>query len=144
MRKYVKNLIILYLILVFAKIILSYFVGSPMMFADDYNYMKMAESFFEGGKFIKLGIDTYPPLYPIALSISYIFKDMRISFFLMKIINVLVSSLIIIPAWLFAKEFLTQKRAFWCTILVSLLPISFAFSPYIMSENLFLPIFLSA
>ena len=42
------------------------------------------------------GVDAniYPPLYPIILSISYLFNDMTAVYLFMKIINVLISSLI--------------------------------------------------
>ena len=58
--------------------------------------MKLARSFFFDFNFMVHGVDAniYPPLYPIILSISYLFNDMTAVYLFMKIINVLISSLI--------------------------------------------------
>ena len=140
MKKIVKLLILWYFIFVIIKSILSYFVPAPSEFSDGYIYAKMArEIFYFQTINIKAG---YPVLYPIILSISYVFNDMTIVYPVMKIINALLSSLIIFPAWLIAKEFMSKKNAFTMAIIVSLLPPMFAFSPILMSENLFFPLFL--
>tara|TARA_Y100000034_G_scaffold131836_1_gene193462 strand:+ start:588 stop:2096 length:1509 start_codon:yes stop_codon:yes gene_type:complete len=104
----------------------------------------MARSFFYFLDFSVHGLpsDHFPPLYPMALSVAYIFKDMHAVYLAMKFINVLISSLIIFPSWLIAKEFLSEKRALSASILISLIPSNFSFSGYIMSENLFYPLFL--
>jgi hypothetical protein len=60
----------------------------------------------------------------------------------MKAINSLISSLVIIPAFLLSKEFLSEKKSLIIALLISILPSNFSFTPYIMSENLFYPLFL--
>lgn len=139
-----KKLFFLYIGLVVIKIILVSTVSAPSNFADGYIYAKMARSFFYAQTFLvhdELNY-LYPPLYSIILSLSYIFKDMNIVYFSMKVINSLISSLIIIPAWLLGKEFLSERRAFLFTILASVIPSSFSTTVYIMSENLFYVLFL--
>jgi len=142
MRKIIKQIFVFYLIIVLLKILLSSLIPSPSIFSDDYVYMKLARSFFFDFNFTihQAAVDIYPPLYPMLLSISYLFKDMTIIYPLMKIINALVSSLIIIPAFLLSKEFFTEKKALVIALLISFIPSNFSFSPYIMSENLFYPL----
>jgi hypothetical protein len=123
---------------------LSYFIPAPSAFADSYVYTKMARSFFYFLNFDMHGITThhFPPLYPIILSIAYLFKDMQIVYLVMKILNAFLSSLIILPSWLIAKEFISEKKALISAILISLIPSNFSFTGYLMSENLFYPLFL--
>lgn len=146
MKRVTRNLMIGYFSFVIVKSILSYFIPAPSAFSDNYFYLKMAQSFFYDFRFSVHGIAThnFPPLYPILISLSYLFNDMRIVYVVVKLINSIMSSLIIFPSYLLAKEFLTKKRAFLIAILVSLLPSNFSFSPYIMSENLFYPLFMFA
>ena len=76
--KFWKKLLIIYLVFVFIKVILAYFIPAPSAFSDDYIYIKMARSFFYFNNFAVHGIEEhhYLPLYPIILSISYLFVDM--------------------------------------------------------------------
>lgn len=140
MGKIVRRLVLWYFLFAVTKSILSYFVPAPSEFSDAYIYAKMARNMFY---FLTPDIGTgYPVLYPIILSISYVFGDMAVVYPVMKVINSLISSLIIFPAWLISKEFMNKKNALRISILVSLIPPMFAFSPILMSENLFFPIFL--
>jgi hypothetical protein len=139
-----KKLLILFIFLIIIKAILTIFINTPSTFADGYIYAKTAQGIYETGT-ISLNGDTifgYPPLYPLVLSITYLFKDMQITYLFMKLINVILSSLIIFPIWLLSKEFLNKKKAFLCTTIISIMPFSFAFSPFLMAENLFYPLVL--
>jgi hypothetical protein len=123
---------------------MAYFIPAPSAFSDAYLYAKMARSFFFFGDFLVHGdMSTgYPALYPLILSISYLFKDMTIVYFFMKVINSFNSSLIIFPIFLLAREFLDKKKSFMVTFLVSIIPSNLVFSNYIMAENLFYPLFM--
>ncbi|MBI2107149.1 glycosyltransferase family 39 protein [Candidatus Woesearchaeota archaeon] len=134
------------LLIFFLKSLLVSIIPAPSAFSDSYIYSKMAESFFIFGEFSIHGVATslFPPLYPLFLSISYIFKDMAKVFFLMKIINVILSTLIFIPAYFLAKEFFDKKKSVIFALLISIIPSSFAFSGYLMAENLLYPLFLTA
>lgn len=126
------------------KIALLSIILAPSSFADGYLYSKMARSFFYNQEFTvhsQIAI-AFPPLYSILLSPAYLFNNMQVVFFFMKVINAILSSLIVIPAWLLGKEFLQRRDAFLFTILVSILPFSFSMTNYIMSENLFYPLIL--
>jgi hypothetical protein len=140
--KWVKRLILWYILFVAVKTLLSYLVFAPSSFSDGYIYAKMARGIF----YLfdpKTGVNN-PPLYPLFLSLSYVFKDMTLVYTAMKFLNSLLSSLIIFPAWFLAKEFFTKKVSLKLAILISLIPPIFAFAPLIMSENLYFPLFLSS
>ena len=145
MKSY-KKLVLVFLIFAAIKVILSYFVSSPSMFADEYWYAKFARNLFVHGEYMVHGVfdSSRPPLYPILLMLSYAFEDMNVVYFTMKVINAVVSSLVIFPIWLLSKEFLSERKAFLVTILAGIFPTLFAFSPYIMAENLFFPLFFFA
>lgn len=144
MKNFLKTLLLWYLGFILIKSILSYFIPAPSIFNDEYLYVKMARSFFNFGSFSVHGVAThqYPPLYPIILSISYIFNDMNVVYFVMKVINAIVSSLVIFPSFFMAREFLSEKKSFLVAIMISVLPSNFAFTPFLMAENLFYPLFL--
>ncbi|MBI2671804.1 glycosyltransferase family 39 protein [Candidatus Woesearchaeota archaeon] len=138
MKPALKKLILAYAIIVLIKIILAYFIKSPTGFWDEYINLKMARGFYNLNPEINF---EYPPLYSIMLSIAYIFKNMKFVYFLSKVLNALMSTLVIIPAYLLSKEFLKEKYHLYIPILIVLLPSNFSFSNYILAENLFYPLF---
>jgi len=121
------------------KIIITQIYVDPTCTADGYAYMKMARSFWHQNVFEIDGIisNKYPPLYPIVISPSYIFKDIIDVFRTVLIINVFISSSIIFPTFLFAKEILSDKRAFFASIVVSISASNIAMIFRPISENLF-------
>ena len=139
-----KFLLLLFLCLVITKSLLSSLVPAPSMFSDEYEYAKMAQSFWQNGN-LKVhetpGIN-FPPIYPIIISPAYAFQDMRITYLLIKIINAVISSLVVFPAYLLAKELMNKRLAIMSAILAGIIPSTAAYSPYILSENLFLPLFI--
>ncbi len=146
MKKIYIKLIIAFILIFILKSILSSFILAPSEFADGYIYAKAARSFFFNQELTiheEIPLN-YPPLYSIILSISYLFKNMNYVYLFMKMINAFISSLIVFPAFFLAREFLSNKKSFLFSILISFLPSNFSFSPYIMSENLFYPLFLTS
>lgn len=141
-----RFLIILFISLILVKSLLASFVLAPSMFSDEYEYAKMARSFWNEQDFkVHEAPDKkveLPPAYSIALSPAYLFDDMRIVYLVMKIINAILSSLAIIPAYLIGKEFMSEKKSLLAAILVGIMPATFSYSGYIMSENLFVPLML--
>ena len=144
MRAIYKKLILLFVVLVILKVGLSFLISTPTMFDDEYFYTSMARSFHDELSFKNYNSfsDTYPPLYPMILSTAFIFKDMKVVYTIFKIINALLSSLIIFPIWLLAKEFLNERKAFLVSILCGLWPVGLIFSFFVLSENLFYSLFL--
>lgn len=144
MKNSTKFLITFFVILVLVKILLALFIPMSTAFSDDHQYLKMARSFFFDQNFEAYNIKgvQLPPLYPILISITHIFNNSIYVYFTIKVINVLLSSLIIIPAYLLAKEFLSEKNSKIFTFIVALLPFGFSYNSYILTENLFYSLFL--
>lgn len=145
MKDTTKKLLKLYLLIVILKIILAYFIKAPTGFWDEYIYSKLARSFFFSHNFAlsqSIPSPFYPPLYPILLSVAYLAKNMETIYFIMKIINSIVSAFVVFPAYLLAKELLNEDQRFYFVTLISFLPVFFSFSNYILAENFFFPIFL--
>jgi len=144
MKNSTKFLIAFFVILVLVKILLASFIPMSTAFSDDHQYLKMARSFFLDQNFKVYGVEgvQIPPLYPILISISHIFNNSIYVYFVIKVINALLSSLIIIPAYLLAKEFLSKKNSKILTFIIALLPFGFSYNSYILTENLFYSLFL--
>ncbi len=146
MKKGVINLILLYIAFVILKSILVTFIPAPSAFSDGYIYAEMAKNFFYSGELLVYSAQVYfyPPLYAMFLAISYFFNDMNSVYLVMKIVNVILSTTIIFPTYLLAKEFLNNKKSLVTALLVGILPPMFAFSAFLMAENLFYPLFMFA
>ncbi len=144
MKSETRYLLLMFVGVALAKGILSYFVPSISAFSDEYYYAKLARSFFFSQDFSLHEIKAifYQPLYPIILSVSYIFKDMNLVYLSMKIINAIISTAVIIPAFLLSREFLDEKKSLLVTALIAMMPAGFSMAPYLMAENLFYPLFL--
>ncbi|MDP1694999.1 MAG: phospholipid carrier-dependent glycosyltransferase, partial [Candidatus Woesearchaeota archaeon] len=141
-----RKLALIYLILVGLKIIGSFFIVTPTVYNDEYIYAKTARSIAASFSYTihEIPANQYMPLYPLILSTAYLFQDMNNVYLIIKIINALLATLIIIPAYLFAKEFVSTRESANIATLIAVLPPTFAFTSYIMAENLFYPIFLTA
>lgn len=137
-------LIAIFALVFFVKVLISYFIPSISAFSDEYFYLKMARSFFfdHSISIHNISVMMYPPLYSMLLSITYFFNDMQVVYFLMKVINALISTSIIFPFFLLAKEFVGDKKALLLAFLIAVLPSNFSFTNYILAENLFYPLVL--
>jgi len=147
MKSHTKKLLAVFLTLVLLKIIIATIIPAPAIFSDEYIYSKMAQSFHNNLEFSLHGTPTsqYPPLYPILMSIAYkITEDMTSIYLLMKIINSIISSLIIFPAYYLAREILNKKQSLIAATLIGLHTTFFNFSNYITAENLYYPLFLTS
>ena len=144
MKRIVKQLLLYYLVFVLVKSIIAYIIPAPSAFSDEYIYVKLARSFFFNFDFTVHNIvsPVSNPLYFIAISPAYLFNQMSVIYPVMKFINSIISSLVIFPSFLLAKEFFTSKGALKISVLISLLPSNFILSSYILTENLFYPLFL--
>src|SRR3989344_2130823 len=144
MNKDYKWIMLLIMLFSFLKVLLSSFINSPSILSDEYLYLKSAESLFSNLSYSVHGIpfSSYPPLYPILISLSFVFSNSHTSFFVSQLFNAIFSSLIIIPADLISKEFLVSEKSLLVSIVVGLLPMNFVFSSFIMSENIFYTLFL--
>ena len=146
MNKTTKKLILLVIAITAIKFIISLFITTPTIYSDEYIYIKMSQSFSQELTLKVHGIPTtnYFPLYPIIQSISFLLNNASIAYLIMKIINVILSTLIIIPAYLISKEFINKKKSILVAAIISLMPMNFVFLAFIMAENLFYPLFLTS
>lgn len=144
--KQTHQLAAFYAVLVIVKVAISLFVPAPTIFSDEYIYVKAAQNIYYNGEFSLNGIPVigYPPLYSFIISAAHIFSNMETAYNIIKIINAILSSLIIIPAYLLSREFLDNNKARTVAMLIGIMPFNFSIFPYAMSENLFSTLFLLA
>ncbi|MFH1972221.1 MAG: glycosyltransferase family 39 protein [archaeon] len=140
MKKEIKGLLLLFLVITLVKIIFSYFTPAPSAFSDNYIYIRTAWEFFHNGGLFVNGISSSPPLYSMLISIAYVFEDMENVFIAMKVINSIVSSLVVFPIYFLARDFLSSKKSRIVVVLSALIVPHFLFPNFIMAENLFFPL----
>src|SRR3989344_4863019 len=138
------KLVIIFLIILLLKLVFIPFIQAPSAVNDEYVFSKMAQSFFYEGEFKvhEVPSSQYTPLYPIILSFSFLANNMQVVYTLMKLTNLIISSLVIFPAFLLAREFMKEKHALLSSVIIAFLPSHFIMSHFLLSENLFYPLFL--
>jgi len=110
----------------------------PLGRGDEMTYFDMAESFYRG--FFSIAqTHHYPPLYPLALVPALVLRGTAFDGF--KLLNVLYSSSLIFPVYFLARQFLDHKHSLMASLLTCLIPYHLVFPRRILSENLFLPLF---
>lgn len=143
-----KTLGLFFCLFAIGKVVLSWKIlfFSPLAETDEYLYLKMARSFFHGEGFQIHGLASskYPPLYPVAISPAYLFEEMKNVAVGIFIINALLSSTIIFPAYFFARELVDHVKALAASVLVSLSVAGLCWYYRFRSENLFIPLLLLA
>ncbi len=128
--------VILFILLVIFKLIFLKDQG-PTIFSDELLYKDFSNSIFHLRTYDSVA---YPLLYPLVLSISFIFNNDY--FFIMNIINILLASAIIFPTWLISRMFIDVKKSVLCCIIVAIIPFQIISSTEIMSENLYFTLLL--
>ena len=126
----------IFLMLVVAKCILISGTTGPIII-DEVIYKENALKIFR-----EQFLDTthYPPLYSVLQSAAF-FSEKH-WYGAMLFINAVVSSTVVIPAWMLAKEFLPGPLALIAVIITALWPFHATYSRVLMSENLYVPLFL--
>jgi 4-amino-4-deoxy-L-arabinose transferase-like glycosyltransferase len=108
----------------------------PFCFMDEFLYRFNAESIFHAASYHSFH---YPPLYPALLSFAFLFGNHWYEG--MLIVNAVLTSTIVFPAWWIARTFLSDRESWLAVGLLLLLPLGIAYPPMVMSENLFAPLF---
>jgi len=136
-------LIYFYVFLVIGKTLLSLSFTTPWIFADEAVYAGIAKNMYLNLNFLSSApiSHTYPPGYSFLLLFSYIFADNNI-YHAMLFINALINSLILFPAYYISKKFMDNKFALIIAILIAIAPSNVLYTFALMSENLFIPLFL--
>jgi 4-amino-4-deoxy-L-arabinose transferase-like glycosyltransferase len=132
-----------FIILVFVKILLSFYFKTPWIFADETVYAETARNILHGEFYCKIPyFRGFPPGYSLFLSIVYLlFGNSASSYQYMLIINSFLSSSIIFPAYSLLKKCCSDKFSLMGSIFVALLPSVILYNFVVMSENLFIPLF---
>lgn len=131
------QLVIAFCILVLLKILLSLRFHSPWIFPDEAIYANMAAD-ISGSAHQNL-----PPAYPFVISIAYLFSENKIDVYhMVLLINSLLSSLIIFPSYFILNKYCPDDFSFMGAITIATLPAVTLYSFVIMTENLFIPLFM--
>lgn len=114
--------------------------------ADELIYDSVAENVLEGklySSFLGLpGVGTYPPGYPVFISIAYLLSDDKsIVYHTILIINSILTASIIFPAYFLLHRFASRSTAIIGSLVVATLPMLNLFTFFLLSENLFIPLF---
>ena len=124
---------------------LTLLIPAPWIFSDELKYSELAKSFAASGHFAVrdvpgLGLG---PLYPLLISPAYaLFDNLPHAWTAIRLINSTLMSLSAIPAYLLARRLVSRGWALTAAALVLLIP-SLGYAGVVMTENLFLPIFLT-
>jgi len=132
---------------ILTKLVILWTIQSPHIVFDESNYYIIAKRIWENGTFHinAESFPQYPPLYPFLISpIVGCIEDKVLCFHSILILNVLLSNLIVFPAFYLAKEYLNENDSMIVAFLTAIMPPSFIYSFTIMAENLFFPLFLTS
>jgi len=111
----------------------------PVIQGDELRYFNMAKLFYDGVFNIE-NVNHSPYLYPVMLSVSFLFGEN--AYTVMKFLNVLYSSSIIFPLYLIARKYFSKNISLLVTLCTCVLPYHLLFPRMLMSENLYFPILL--
>ena len=147
-NKFLKNniiqLLIVFLIIFFLKYYKTQKTTTPTVFADETVYADTAYRIWTQFKFVSdiTNATTYPPLYSLFLAPTYIFKNMRIAFFVQLLINNILTTLILFPIYIILKEINDKKKGLiFEAAAITILPSILCYNNLIMSENpIFFPV----
>lgn len=118
------------------KIIFSIGIPGPVIYGDELLYKKRA---FELFYYHSYGGSSYPPMYPLVISLSFLFNDF---YLIIKIINILLILIGNIFVFKICRLYLPIKESSICLLLVNFFPWQYITCNRIMSENLYYPLLL--
>lgn len=135
-------LIASFLVIVIIKIILSLKFYSPFILNDELYYDSMAKNVLNGQLVPILG-GARSPGYPIILSIAYLLSgDKGTVYHIMLAISAFVTTSIIFPSYFILKKYCAEKISLLGSVAITVLPFMNLYSFTIMSEALFIPLFM--
>ena len=131
------QLVISFCILVLLKALLSLRFHSPWIFPDEVSYAQMAADIF-GSTHLSL-----PRVYPFIISIAYQFSANKVIIYhIILLINCILSSLAIFPSYFILMRYCPKDFSLMGAITIATLPSLTLYTFVIMTENLFIPLFL--
>lgn len=134
--------IVFFILLVLIKILLSLNFYAPFVYGDEIVYDSLAHNLLEGKLYPNFG-PSVSPGYPLFLSIAYIISDDRGAVYhIMLIISAIVTTSIIFPAYFILKKYCSTIISIIGSLATATLPQLNYNSFTLMSETLFVPLFL--
>ncbi|MDP2182073.1 MAG: glycosyltransferase family 39 protein [Actinomycetota bacterium] len=134
------GVILLFAALVAVKLLLvTKTACGPVVFMDEAQYTDYARSL--AGSLSYDGTH-YPLLYPLSISVAFFCGDNFHE--VIKLLNVLYSSAIVVPAYLIARLTLERRESLACAGVLALIPFHLVLPRSVLSENLYFPLFLFA
>ncbi len=111
----------------------------PVVFMDEVQYTDYARSLAGA-----LSYDSthYPLLYPLSIAVAFFFGDHFYG--VIKLLNVLYSSAMVLPVYLICRMTLERKQSLACAGVLALIPFHLVLPRSVLSENLFFPLLLFA
>jgi hypothetical protein len=106
----------------------------PSIVNDEYLYKFNAESIFLLQKYATAH---YPPMYPLVLAPALLFESWYEA---MLVINAFISSLTVLSAWFLART-IGMRKPVVAAAIAALLPFNAVYPGFLLSENLFIPLF---
>ena len=106
---------------------------------DEMEYFSLAYYLGQGNVFRAVDPIHYPLLYPALLVPTIPFGIY--TYDLIKILNVLLSSSIVFPIYLIARQHMDARQSTWIAAASCLIPFHLVFPNRIQSENLYFPLF---
>jgi len=132
-------LVLSFFILVLLKVLLSLRFHSPWILPDEVSYAQTAADIFGSAH------SALPRAYPLLISIAYLFSENKIVIYhIILFLNSIVSSLIIFPSYFILNKYCPKDFSFMGAITIATLPSITLYTFVIMTENLFLPLYISS
>ncbi len=129
--------LLFFAVFIFIKFFFVSHASGPIIFLDELEYKANAEQIFNQRPFFTAH---YPPLYPLLLNFAFFSKENWYAWMLFS--NVLVSSFVVLPVWLISIRLVDRSSAVIITSITALWHFNAAFPRVLMSENLYVPLFL--
>lgn len=145
MKKRVLTLLLIFALLLSAKIVLSLYINGLILYPDESCFLLRAKHFAASGDFISCRKLTQFPngtplfLYSFVISPVFLFFKNLQAFHAALILNAFLSSTLIFPLFsIFKKHLKKDFSAYLYAILILLIPTITGFERMIMSETLFI------
>lgn len=140
------KLTILTILIISIKMYLSLRFPTPFAFGDEYLYSSYAKDILLDPFSIVMPVykQIYPPGYSLLLIPNFIlfYPDMEMVYRSILATNAILSTLVFMISYLILKSFISKTSAIYGSVLITLLPINILYNFMILSENIYIPLYL--
>lgn len=141
-RRHFTQLCLVFLAAMLLRMILGRAINGPSIFTDELQYIEMARSLPLGRGLFWDNTPTFYPcwLYPLIIAPFVNLLPWDSAYPAIRGLGAILMAMAVFPAYGLARELADHRRALAAAVLVALLA-GAGYSPTIMTENLFLPVF---